>query len=44
MIKKKQKPKEYRKIRRLYQQERANAFSLKVLRNTYYYTIRRSKR
>lgn len=37
------KPKEYRKIKRLYQQGRTNTFTLKVIGNTYYYTIRRAK-
>lgn len=40
----KAKLKEYGKIRRLYQQGRGNAFSLKAVRNTYYYLIRLAKR
>lgn len=38
------KRKEYGRIRRFYQQERANVFTLKAKGNSYYYTIRRAKR
>lgn len=35
---------EYGKIRRLYQQGRVSAFTLKAVRNAYYYTIPRAKK